>query len=598
MPLDVLHEIFGHLPPADLVSLTRVAKGFRHVLLTRQARCLWRGSFDFVPDAPACPDDISEPVWANLLFGGAYCHSCLTKNVRRIDFALMRRVCNKCLEESLVSEYTILETVPDYPLGLLDCIPWTNGHPKANKFHEDEVWWWAADCDDIHDALLKLNIPHHLSQEDVDRTVIAFMEPLRANIQQRMLMLPTYKAWYDDCAAARSATVASLRAQRQEDIIARVISLGFTAADVESINHHPEFQAERRVSDQVWKRLGPILLPLLQEARIDRLEAEATARMEKRGSLLLPAYLEYAKSLPQRHDTVPLLPSLHLLIQHPLIHAIILEDRPISDALARELADVFPELIPSIQATVVQTKEELFHIMTRSCYTERTHAVLDDLRLATSAFSFTEFSFDDDENYISKEVIHCGWEAVGAACASSSASIAFSDVGSGVVEKLLYQFFGSNGPSVVTAKDLDAQDLLFLCSSCTVSTDDPNDLPGHWTYTWRALVQHCVNDHCFTRYSTLPTVQLLTDELSQQFHSSDGADHEDPAWGCIHCPWHLEKARSLETGWPTWSEICEHLSTAHGITSPRTHTDTFYNSRYPRRNFPDCIVTIPEQTPA
>lgn len=94
MPLDVLHEvdiiphttsrgflayfrqIFSHLPPADLVALTRVAKGFRHILLTREARHLWRGSFDLIPDAPVCPDDISEPVWANLLFGGAYCHVC------------------------------------------------------------------------------------------------------------------------------------------------------------------------------------------------------------------------------------------------------------------------------------------------------------------------------------------------------------------------------------------------------------------------------------------------------------------------------------------------------------------------------------------
>ncbi|KZV66912.1 hypothetical protein PENSPDRAFT_612100 [Peniophora sp. CONT] len=594
MPLDVLHEIFSHLPPADLVALTRVAKGFRHILLTREARHLWRGSFDFIPDAPVCPDDISEPVWANLLFGGAYCHSCLAKNVRKIDFALMRRTCNKCLEQSLVSEDTILETVPDYPLGLLDCIPCTNGHPRANKFHEDEVWWWANDCDTVRDALQDLRIPHELSQEDVDRMVIAFLEPLRANMQQRTLNLPVYKAWHDDCAAARSATVASLRAQRQEDIVARVIPLGFTAADVEAINEHAEFQAERRVSDQVWKRLGPILLPFLQDAKEARLESEAAARMEARGLLLLPGYIEYAKSLPQRHDTVPLLPGLHLLVQHSLIHDIIQEDRPVSDDLSRELADALPSILPAVQGTVAQAKYELLEIMKRDSQADPENLLLEDLELATSAFMFAKYFDEGDGDYRIEETIHCGLEAVGASCVSNPPSVRFSAIGSRVVELLLTRFFGPNGPSTMTAKTLDALDHVFVCTSCIVPNDDPGGPSGHWSYTWRALVQHCVENHCFSSLATqLPTLEILTDELSAQLRAADGADHEDPAWGCCHCPWHLEKSQSLDNGWPTWNEICEHIATEHAVSNPKTHTDTFYNSRYPRRNYPDCAVTIP-----
>ena len=169
--------------------------------------------------------------------------------------------------------------------------------------------------------------------------------------------------------------------QSVHSIVARVIPLGFASADVEAIKNHPEFQAERRVSDQgavflylrishlsharilVWKRLGPILLPYLQDARDSRLVEEAAARMTDRGFLLLPRYIEYARSLPQRHDTIPLLPDLGLLIQYPLIHDIILEDRPITEEMTQQLLDVFPQLMRAIEPAVAQSKEKLLGIM-------------------------------------------------------------------------------------------------------------------------------------------------------------------------------------------------------------------------------------------
>lgn len=233
--------------------------------------------------------------------------------------------------------------------------------------------------------------------------------------------------------------------------------------------------------------MGPILFPFLQDAKEDRLETEAAARMEDRGLLLLPAYIEYAKSLPQRHDTVPLLPGLHLLVQHPIIHDIILEDRPATAALARELSNALPEIIPSIQATVAQAKEVLLAKM-KGRFPPEADIVVEDLELATSAFCFTEYFDEEDGGCRLEETIHCGWEAVGASCASRSADVGFSMAGFRIVEMFLERFYGPNGPKSVTAKDLDMQDLLYICTPCTVPGDGPEDPPGHWTYTWRALV--------------------------------------------------------------------------------------------------------------
>ncbi|KAI0308574.1 hypothetical protein OF83DRAFT_1073266, partial [Amylostereum chailletii] len=73
----VVHQIFEHLPPGDLIQLSRVNKAIHQILhsegecRTVWLRCLQREG------APAAPEGMTEPAWANLLFGG-YCSVCRT----------------------------------------------------------------------------------------------------------------------------------------------------------------------------------------------------------------------------------------------------------------------------------------------------------------------------------------------------------------------------------------------------------------------------------------------------------------------------------------------------------------------------------------
>jgi hypothetical protein len=59
----------------DLVNLTRTSKGLRQVLMSRKSMWVWivaqrNTGAVMVPDLP---EDMSEPVWALLLFGPAVC---------------------------------------------------------------------------------------------------------------------------------------------------------------------------------------------------------------------------------------------------------------------------------------------------------------------------------------------------------------------------------------------------------------------------------------------------------------------------------------------------------------------------------------------
>jgi F-box domain len=110
----LVEKIFGHLPPSDLLTLSRVNQNFRNLLSGAGSSSLWNTSFRLV-GAPMAPRDMSLSAWARLLFGGSYCYvrnftstdplprltgrvqSCGAKPVTRILFSLRRRACKVCM---------------------------------------------------------------------------------------------------------------------------------------------------------------------------------------------------------------------------------------------------------------------------------------------------------------------------------------------------------------------------------------------------------------------------------------------------------------------------------------------------------------------
>jgi hypothetical protein len=61
-------QIFSRLHPQDLLRISWTTKAFRHVLTTTSSRTVWMNSFASVEGLPACPDDMNEVEYANLLF--------------------------------------------------------------------------------------------------------------------------------------------------------------------------------------------------------------------------------------------------------------------------------------------------------------------------------------------------------------------------------------------------------------------------------------------------------------------------------------------------------------------------------------------------
>ncbi|KAH9008297.1 kinase-like domain-containing protein, partial [Lactarius deliciosus] len=71
LPLDVLFGILSELLPMDLLNLARTSNALRQVLMSRKSTSVWiaarrNAGATVVPDPP---EDMSEPAWAQLLFG-------------------------------------------------------------------------------------------------------------------------------------------------------------------------------------------------------------------------------------------------------------------------------------------------------------------------------------------------------------------------------------------------------------------------------------------------------------------------------------------------------------------------------------------------
>ncbi|KAF8968282.1 hypothetical protein BDZ97DRAFT_1755332 [Flammula alnicola] len=97
MPWDVVSEIFGLLKPLDLLNLARTTKDLRAMLMSRSSVSIWKEARSQFPGMPECPPDLSEPQYADLVFG-KHCHECLRNLSTYILWDARVRLCLKCLD--------------------------------------------------------------------------------------------------------------------------------------------------------------------------------------------------------------------------------------------------------------------------------------------------------------------------------------------------------------------------------------------------------------------------------------------------------------------------------------------------------------------
>ncbi|KAM5535209.1 hypothetical protein V8D89_011145 [Ganoderma adspersum] len=151
MPLDILVEVFSFMHPRDLLSLARTTRDFHTFLFGRSSAPFWKVARKNVDGLPDCPQYLSEPAYANLMFF-AHCHNCLRSNIQNILFEFSARYCRDCQRYLFMEgdeiNYDLDQIVVElgFPDDYLTAVTITRDSTDKTYFlrHEYENFWDAC----------------------------------------------------------------------------------------------------------------------------------------------------------------------------------------------------------------------------------------------------------------------------------------------------------------------------------------------------------------------------------------------------------------------------------------------------------------------
>ncbi|KDQ61918.1 hypothetical protein JAAARDRAFT_31404 [Jaapia argillacea MUCL 33604] len=313
IPLDILFEIFTHLSPKDLLTLSRTSRILRSTLLSKNATTVWKRSLANMPGSPpACPKDISEARWAELLYGATNCHICGAVNIFNIDFSFRRRLCLSCKKTNLVYSSKFSKKFPEFDPLILDLIPYatiSGSYPPNHKLHNKPPSKYFLESDIYSMAqtfgLLAKNI--HMRKPGAKAKLEEFKKERAEFVKDVAEYAKVCEGWAVEENKRLSGLKDEAVTNRRNEIISRLRSLGYDQTDLNAISWSRFVHQYKDLTARSWNIMLPQLESELKERREARLRAERNQLIYNRKRLAASAYRNWkVKNIPRRDW--PLLP--------------------------------------------------------------------------------------------------------------------------------------------------------------------------------------------------------------------------------------------------------------------------------------------------
>ncbi|GJE86840.1 hypothetical protein PsYK624_029230 [Phanerochaete sordida] len=283
MPLDVVAEIMSYLEPLDLLHLARTSRHYRTFMLSRGSAFMWRAARENVDGFPPCPEDMSEPALANLLFC-AFCHGCGRARCDKIYWDLKARYCNDC-----TANLGVIVRYDPHLAGFLRIdIPFPMSHLKPFMLLRVVNEKRMAYLHDVHDGVPPVGGEYYsVERADLDAFKealkdmqpderYAFVEKRAKDLQMARKALVPLIRWRLDMQEARKNEKSEILDQRYNEVTKRLTELGW-GEELEKMNtcwlrKHPLVAQPRPLTDRVWQNMEEKIVNFMKERQQARLQ--------------------------------------------------------------------------------------------------------------------------------------------------------------------------------------------------------------------------------------------------------------------------------------------------------------------------------------
>ncbi|CAE6455649.1 hypothetical protein BN14_03698 [Rhizoctonia solani AG-1 IB] len=215
LPVEVLIEIARYVHPLDLIMLSRVNKFLRELFMDKRSALIWSSARENLPGLPGCPDEVSEPQYAAMLFTKR-CSTCGGYAPREMNPVLLIRLCAHCWVEELVDVNRVTDS------SLVSAI----GGPVPGQSRSWKYWCLYSEARAVK---IKLNELTEIKDEEALRQWKEERHNLVATKRQNATALTT---WLRDRDRERARDRNNLKILRRNEIESRLIKLGWERGDL------------------------------------------------------------------------------------------------------------------------------------------------------------------------------------------------------------------------------------------------------------------------------------------------------------------------------------------------------------------------------
>ncbi|KAF8549177.1 hypothetical protein OG21DRAFT_1470336 [Imleria badia] len=548
--LDVLFLIAAYIHPIDLLNLARTCKSLRDLLMDRSSEFVWKTARQQVKGLPACPADLTEPEYANLVFY-ARCHGC-GKYTTTILWNVRRRFCPGCRIRRLRRLSSCNEIIRKNSVLAVEYI--TAKKESTTRVDRDQA---ASFMDDYRQS------------SDKKQFISDKQKQCRFILQHAKKC----EAWQKKRESERKDEQKRRQLERGQRIFQRLNQHGYSRElnyfGYSSIQRcrDSDFRTSKPLTDREWERMRPEWAKVMDKFRSRRLEAVV---YEPRRRSLVSAYNRYVTHPSPEAPTFDLLPHVADLARLPAFRDIInapeetqVDDKSFTSAFA-QLPMLVAEWRKKLDAELAELMEIPLHLssenaskaLTPSSTTQSLNADLDRLHLACALFQTAHPGVFTHVEVFSVSMLNRRYDNDREDDSEHRGSIS-AGFGVQFLKEAPYIVHACGlDPSVATVDDMDHRNARLKCLFCGGRS---------FVWNWRHAMWHASSCHqtsTLAPLSTSPRWQLVGDEHIDAIQTVEQSIERNlfpSSTRCLLCRPHIGDVM-------TKRQISSHLYESHDIT--------------------------------